>query len=86
MDNKLSPDDLKEYFGSYAEMARCFDVNNAVPFIWRKKGMPLARQFEVQVMTDGLFKVDFSSNLEMLKRWQRVKNRHDLKKKIDLCE
>ena len=31
--------------------------------------MPLARQFEVQVMTDGLFKVDFSSNLEMLKRW-----------------
>ena len=29
MDNKLSPDDLKEYFGSYAEMARCFDVNNA---------------------------------------------------------
>ncbi len=44
-------------FGSQANLARAMGVSTAAVAQWRKNGIPLGRQYQIQALTDGGLRV-----------------------------
>ena len=47
-----------KHFGSVKAMAKALDVYPQVIYQWKANGIPLLRQYQIQVTTDGQFAVD----------------------------
>jgi hypothetical protein len=46
-----------EHFGSQSALARALGIKQPSIAEWRERGIPIPRQYQIQVVTDGLFKV-----------------------------
>lgn len=49
-------DKLIDHFGSVKEMAKALDVYPQAIYQWKEGGIPLLRQYQIQVITKGRFK------------------------------
>jgi hypothetical protein len=49
-------DKLIKHFGSVKEMAKALDVYPQAIYQWKEGGIPLLRQYQIQVVTKGRFK------------------------------
>lgn len=45
--------DLLREYGSFSDVARELGLTRAAVSVWRKRGVPLSRQFELEVRTKG---------------------------------
>jgi len=61
----LTFDDLINYYGSQAELARTFDPPLAASTVsmWRTRGVPRAKQIEQQLVTKGRLKADTKEDI-----------------------
>lgn len=57
--------DLLNYYGTQAELARAFDPPLAASTIsmWRGRGVPRAKQIELQLITKGRLKADTKEDI-----------------------
>lgn len=46
-----------QHFGGVKNLAQALDVYPQNIYHWREKGIPLLRQYQIQVLTDDLFSV-----------------------------
>jgi hypothetical protein len=46
------------HFGSQAQAARALGINQASVSVWRLRGVPLGRQYQLEIVTTGALKVD----------------------------
>jgi hypothetical protein len=44
-----------EHFGGVKPMSRALDIYPQAIYQWKATGIPLLRQYQIQVMTNGLF-------------------------------
>lgn len=58
-------DDLIDYYGSQAELARAFDPPLAASTVsmWRSRGVPRAKQIELQLLLKGRLKADSKEDI-----------------------
>jgi hypothetical protein len=49
-------DDLIAHFGSQAKAAKALNLDRQVVWAWKHRGIPLTRQYQIQVVTDGALK------------------------------
>jgi DNA-binding transcriptional regulator YdaS (Cro superfamily) len=49
-------EDLIQYFGSQAAVARAVDVRQPSVWEWKKKGIPAKRQLQIERLTGGTLK------------------------------
>lgn len=50
--------ELKKHFGTQAEAARALKTSPQVVSMWKKNGIPLGRQYEIQFLTGGKLRAE----------------------------
>jgi len=50
--------DLKDHFGTQSDIARALRTSAQVVSAWKKNGIPVGRQYEIQVLTGGKLRAD----------------------------
>ena len=51
-------DELKAHYGSSQKIAEAVGVSKQVVSYWKRAGIPIGRQYEIQVLTGGKFRAD----------------------------
>lgn len=57
----MNYDDLIKFFGSQSGAARALGVKPPSVHAWREGGIPLTRQYQIQVLTGDALKADESA-------------------------
>lgn len=50
--------DLVAHYGSPKEVAAALGISKQLASYWKKAGIPIGRQYEIQVLTGGKFRAD----------------------------
>ncbi len=50
--------DLIDHFGSRKQAAEALGISKQLAAYWIKAGIPIGRQYEIQVLTGGKFRAD----------------------------
>jgi hypothetical protein len=50
--------DLISHFGSQSSTAKAVGTSPQVVSMWKKNGIPIGRQFEIQFLTGGVLRAD----------------------------
>ena len=53
----MSYDEVIQHYGSQAATARALNIKQASVAEW-KQGIPLTRQFQIEVLTEGVLRAD----------------------------
>jgi hypothetical protein len=51
-------DELKAHYGSSQKIADAVGVSKQVVSYWKRAGIPIGRQYEIQILTGGKFRAD----------------------------
>lgn len=54
-------DQVIAHFGTQEKAAAALDMTQGSISAWRKSGIPVPRQFQIEVLTDGALKADRSA-------------------------
>lgn len=63
---------LKYFGGSNKLIAKSFGLGRPAPYFWRDRGIPIERQLQIEVLTEGVLKADLGMSEECLKVWEGV--------------
>lgn len=59
-------DEICNYFGNQARLAKALNVTRVAVSIWKREGIPAARAIEIEKLTEGRFKaVEIINNEEV---------------------
>lgn len=72
----MDMNDLRKHFGTQAAAAAAIGKSKQVVSAWNRNGIPLGRQYEIQVLTGGRLRADGPN-----KPRSRVKNNNSTGKK-----
>lgn len=50
--------DLIDYYGSQRQLAEALGISKQVASYWKRAGIPIGRQYEIQVLTGGKFRAN----------------------------
>lgn len=50
--------DLVDHYGSQQKVAEALGISKQLASYWKKAGVPIGRQYEIQILTGGKFRAD----------------------------
>lgn len=50
--------ELVEHYGSQQQVAEALGISKQLASYWKRAGIPLGRQYEIQILTGGKFRAD----------------------------
>jgi transcriptional repressor of cell division inhibition gene dicB len=50
--------DLIDHYGSQQKVADALGISKQLASYWKRAGIPLGRQYEIQILTGGKFRAD----------------------------
>jgi hypothetical protein len=50
--------DLVDHFGTQRKVAEALGISKQLASYWKRAGIPIGRQYEIQVLTGGKFRAD----------------------------
>jgi transcriptional repressor of cell division inhibition gene dicB len=54
----MTYNDLVEHFGSSRQVQEALGISKQLASYWKRAGIPIGRQYEIQVLTGGKFRAD----------------------------
>ena len=55
---RMTFQDLVDHYGSQKQVAEALGISKQLASYWKRVGIPIGRQYEIQILTGGKFRAD----------------------------